>query len=66
MSDEAAEAGADANLNRGQAEVVTPGGPLGEFLAAVRRRPALTIFLFGLVLFVGGLVSVIGSQISGA
>ena len=66
MSEEAAEAGADANFNRGQREGDPPGGPVGEFLAAVRRRPALTIFLFGLVLFVGGLVSVIGSQLSGA
>ncbi|MEX0791103.1 MAG: hypothetical protein WD178_10045, partial [Actinomycetota bacterium] len=41
-------------------------GPLAEFLVAVRRRPALTIFLFGLILFAGGLVSVIGSQIRGA
>jgi hypothetical protein len=32
----------------------------------VRRRPALTIFLFGLVLFLGGLFSVIGNSISGA
>jgi hypothetical protein len=41
-------------------------GPWEEFVGVLRRRPALTIFLFGLVLFLGGLFSVIGSSISGA
>ncbi|CAN5832315.1 hypothetical protein BH23ACT12_BH23ACT12_09380 [soil metagenome] len=74
MSEESAEAGAEAKTQGVRAG--TPGGeqvpdeagtgPLAEFLVAVRRRPALTIFLFGLVMFTGGLVSVIGSQIRGA
>ena len=82
MSDEGAEAGADAKTQADPpgTEGPTPrqppapepdadgigSGPLAEFLVAVRRRPALTIFLFGLILFTGGLVSVIGSQIRGA
>lgn len=96
MSEEGAEAGADAKAQAEPAgaeaptrrEPVAPSlqppavpaaaeppqqvadelgsGPLAEFLVAVRRRPALTIFLFGLILFTGGLVSVIGSQIRGA
>lgn len=41
-------------------------GPWQEFVGVVQRRPALTIFLFGLVLFLGGLFSVIGNSISGA
>lgn len=36
------------------------------FVGVLRRRPALTIFLFGLVLFLGGLFSVIGNSINGA
>lgn len=64
MTDESAEAGAEAKT---QVSPPDPeGSPVAEFLAAMRRRPALTIFLFGLVLFAGGLVSVIGSQIRGA
>ena len=72
MSDESAEAGAEAKtrVEPGIApppgEPGTEGSPVAEFLAAMRRRPALTIFLFGLVLFAGGLVSVIGSQIRDA
>jgi hypothetical protein len=69
MNDESAEAGAEAKT-RGEPGVFPApepeGSPVAEFLAAMRRRPALTIFLFGLVLFAGGLVSVIGSQIRGA
>jgi hypothetical protein len=69
MNDESAEAGAEAKtrVEPGVNPAPDPeGSPVAEFLAAMRRRPALTIFLFGLVLFAGGLVSVIGSQIRGA
>ena len=43
-----------------------PDGALAEFLGALRRRPALTVFAVGLLLFTGGLVSVIGDQIGDA
>jgi hypothetical protein len=67
MKDESAEAGAEAAPGPGAGpEAVEGTGALAEFLAAMRRRPALTIFLFGLVLFTGGLVSVIGNQIGSA
>lgn len=68
MKDESAEAGAEAAVPAsGPApDAVEGSGPLAEFLAAVRRRPALTIFLFGLILFTGGLVSVISNQIGTA
>lgn len=74
MNDESAEAGAEAKTRLQPAPGTAPafggpepaGSPVAEFLAAMRRRPALTIFLFGLVLFAGGLVSVIGSQIRDA
>ncbi len=41
-------------------------GPLAEFLATLKRRPSLTVFLFGLLLFTGGVVSVISNQIGEA
>lgn len=72
MNDESAEAGAEAKTREepgivpGSGEPEPEAGPVAQFLAAMRRRPALTIFLFGLVLFAGGLVSVIGSQIRDA
>ncbi|HEX2052741.1 MAG TPA: hypothetical protein VHJ78_03310 [Actinomycetota bacterium] len=43
-----------------------PESAVGQFLAAARRRPSLTIFLLGFLLFAGGLVSVIGNQITKA
>lgn len=39
---------------------------LGQFLAAVRRRPSLSVFAVGFLLFAGGLVSLIGNQMDKA
>ena len=51
---------------RDAGEPAAPDGALADFLAALRRRPALTVFTVGLLLFTGGLVSVIGDRIGDA
>ena len=54
-------------MNDAGTEETPPGaGPLAEFLEALRRRPSLTVFLFGLLLFIAGAVSVISNQIGNA
>lgn len=47
----------------GPEALAAEGSPIAAFLAAVRRRPALAVFLFGLVLFTAGLFSIVGNQI---
>lgn len=60
MTDESAEVGAEAHES---IEEAPEPEALAGLLAAVKRRPALSIFLFGLLLFTGGLASVVSNQI---
>lgn len=59
---EAPEAGAPAEDGPETSE----DSPLRAFAAEVKRRPAAALFVVGLVLFLGGLFSVVGSQIGRA
>lgn len=60
MTNESAEAGAEAHES---IEDAPEQEALARLLSAVKRRPALSIFLFGLLLFTGGLASVVSNQI---
>lgn len=50
----------------GSAAQEVPLSPLTQLAAAIRRRPSLSVFLVGLVLFAGGLVSVVGNRVGSA